>query len=363
MIDYVRRRERLMGSLDVDAFLVVHLEGTDPDGPSMRYLTGYPGFGVLMITGDAVHAYASRTNIDMASSLAPQLDWQILDWDYQNVIVSLLKGHGFARVGLASRRIGMLTWRALESSGVCDFVVEEDPVGHVREIKDADEIEAIREATRITEASLEVALGAVHRGVTEAEVSWLLEREMRERGAEGPAFDLIVSAAERTAMPHHVPDDRPIRTGDLLLFDIGARVSGYCADLTRVVSVGRSTERTREIYRIVLEANQAGIAAFGPGVAGKTVDRAARAVIEQAGYGEQYTHGLSHGVGLEVHELPVSEGARAVSAYEPGMVCTAEPGIYLPGVEGIRIEDLLVITEDGCEVLTGFPNDELLVIG
>jgi Xaa-Pro aminopeptidase len=363
MTDYSERRARLMDSLDVDAFLVVNLEATDRDGPSMRYLTGYPGFGVLMVTEDAIHAYASRTNIDMASSLAPHLDWRVLDWDYQNVIVSLLKEHGFGRVGLASRRIGMLTWRALESAGVCAYVIDEDPVGRVREIKDADEVATIRRATQITEASLESALRSIRPGVTEAEIAWLLEREMRDRGAQGLAFDLIVSAAERTAMPHHVPDDRPIRMGDLLLFDIGARVDGYCADLTRVVSVGRPTEEMREIYRIVLEANRAGIASFKPGVAGVTVDRAAREVIERAGYGEQYTHGLSHGVGIEVHELPVSEGARAVPAYKPGMVCTAEPGIYLSGVGGIRIEDLVVITDGGCDVLTEFPKDELLVVG
>jgi len=363
MIDYAARQARLMDSVDADTFLVVNLEATDRDGPSMRYLTGYPGFGVLMVTADEVYAYASRTNIDMASSLSPQLNWRILDWDYQNVIVSLLKEHGFKRVGLASRRIGMLTWRALESAGICDFVIEEDPVGAVREIKDADEIEAIRRATRITEASLEAALRAVRPGSTEAQIAWLLEREMRDRGAEGLAFELIVSAAERTAMPHHVPDDRPIRMGDLLLFDIGARVDGYCTDMTRVVSVGQPTEQMREIYDIVLEANQAGLAAFKPGVAGVTVDRAAREVIEQAGYGDQYTHGLSHGVGIEVHELPVSEGARAVAAYQPGMVCTAEPGIYLTGVGGIRIEDLLVITDEGCEVLTEFPKEELLLVG
>jgi Xaa-Pro aminopeptidase len=363
MIDYERRQEQLMRSLDVDAFLVVHLEATDPDRASMFYLTGYPSFGVLMLTKEAVYAYASRTNIGMASAAAAHLHWQILDWDYQNVIVSLLRQHGFRRVGLASRRIGLLTGRALEAADACELIIEEDPVGRVRSIKDADEIERIRRATEITEEALEETLAVIHPGMTEAQVAWCLECGMRERGAEAVGFDLIVSAGAHSALPHHVPGDRPIQRGDVLLFDIGARYQGYCSDITRVVSIGRAPDALREVYRVVLEANRAGIEAFSPGVSGSAVDKAARSVIERAGYGEQYTHGLSHGVGIEVHELPVSEGAKAVAAYEPGMVCTAEPGVYLPGLGGIRIEDLLVITDEGHEVLSQFPKDRLIEIG
>jgi Xaa-Pro aminopeptidase len=363
MIDYARRQAQLMTSLDVDAFLVVHLEATDPDRASMFYLTGYPGFGVLMVTPETIHAYASRTNIGMAAAAAPHLDWQILDWEYQKVIVSLLNQHGFRRVGLASRRIGLLTGRALEAGSTCELVVDEDPVGRVRCIKDADEIQRILRATEITEAALEETLAIVRPGMTEAQIAWHLECDMRERGAEAVGFELIVSAGAHSALPHHVPADQPIRPGDVLLFDIGARYQGYCSDITRVVSIGRPPDRLRRLYDIVLDANRAGIEAFAPGVSGPTVDKAARDVIERAGYGEQYTHGLSHGVGIEIHEMPVSEGSRAVPAYEPGMVCTAEPGIYLPGVGGIRIEDLLVITNEGCRVLSRFPKDRLIEIG
>jgi Xaa-Pro aminopeptidase len=363
MIDYARRQAELMSSRDVDAFLVVHLEATDPDRASMFYLTGYPGFGVLMVTQETIYAYASRTNIGMAAAAAPHLDWQILDWDYQNVIASLLRERGFQRVGLASRRIGLLTGRALEAANVCELVIEEDPVARIRCIKDADEIERIRRATEITEEALEEVLADVHVGMTEGKIAWRLECSMRERGAEAVGFDLIVSAGAHSALPHHVPADQPIRRGDVLLFDIGARYRGYCSDITRVVAIGRAPDTLRKIYDIVLEANRAGIQAFAPGVSGPTVDQAARDVIERAGYGEQYTHGLSHGVGIEVHELPVSQGANAVAAYEPGMVCTAEPGIYLPGLGGIRIEDLLLITDDGYELLSRFPKDRLIEIG
>lgn len=362
MIDYARRQAQLMESVDADAFLVVNLETTDPDSASMLYLTGYPGFGVLMVTKEAMYAYASHTNIGMAAEAAPHLDWQILEWDYQNVIVGLLKAHGFKRVALASRRIGLLTGKALEAANVCDLVIEEDPVALVRCIKDADEILKIRRATQITELSLEAVLAVVEPGMTEAQIAWRLECEMRERGAEAVGFDLIVSAGAHSALPHHVPDDQVIEQGEVLLFDIGAQYQGYRSDITRVVSIGRAPDKLRDIYKIVLEANEAGIAAFAPGVSGSTVDKAARDVIVRAGYGAQYTHGLSHGVGIEVHELPVSEGAKAVVAYEPGMVCTAEPGIYLPGLGGVRIEDILVITDTGCEVLSRFPKDRLMEI-
>lgn len=363
MIDYAGRQARLMRSLNVDCFLVVHLETTDPDRASMFYLTGYHGYGVLMVTPETVHAYASRTNIGMALAEAPHLGWQILDWEYQEAIVALLRQHGFRRVGLASRRIGWFTGRALEAARVCELVVEEDPVGCVRLIKDADEVGRIRRATEITEQALAETLAVVRPGMTEGQVAWALERRMRERGAAAVGFDLIVSAAASSALPHHVPADQKIRSGDVLLFDIGARYKGYLSDITRTVSVGRPPDTLRRVYDIVLEANLAGLAAFAPGVSGPAVDKAARDVIERAGYGEQYTHGLSHGVGIEIHEAPASTGAAAVAAYEPGMVCTAEPGIYLDGLGGVRIEDMLVITDAGCEVLSHFPKDHLIEVG
>lgn len=363
MIDYGQRQARLMRSLDVDCFLVVHLETTDPDRASMFYLTGYPGRGVLAVTRDAVHAYASPTNIGMASQMAPHLDWQLLDWDYQEAIVALLRRHGFRRVGVAVRRIGWFTGRALEAAGDFDLVVEPDPVARVRAIKDGEEVARIRRATQITEEALAETVAGIRPGMTEGEVAWRLERAMRERGAEAVGFELIVSAGANSALPHHVPAGDRIRAGDVLLFDIGASHKGYLSDITRVFAVGKAPDELARIYDVVLEANQAGLAAFAPGVSGPTVDQAARAVIERAGYGEQYTHGLSHGVGIEIHEEPASSGSGAVAAYEPGMVCTAEPGVYLDGVGGIRIEDMLVITETGCEVLSRFPKDRLLVIG
>ncbi len=357
---FEERCAKLLQRVDADAFLVVHLEGTDPDGASMFYLTGYPGFGVLLITPKGVHAYASATNIGMARQAAPHLNWQLLGWEYQKEIGALIRKHGPKRVAFAARRMGYFTVSSLQAANVAELVIEEDPINHVRAVKQPSEIEAIRRATVITEESLAQVLQDLQLGQSEAEIAWQLECEMRTRGAEGLAFDLIVSAGENSALPHHRPDSRPIRAGDLLLFDIGAKFDGYCSDITRVVSVGPASPRWKEIYEVVLNANQAGLDAFAPGVSGPQVDQAAKDVIADAGYAEFYPHGLSHGVGIEVHELPMSEGLNAVTAYQPGMVCTAEPGIYLPDEGGIRIEDLLAITDTGCELLSSFPKDRLI---
>ena len=357
---FEERCAKLLQQVDVDAFLVVHLEGTDPDGASMFYLTGYPGFGVLLVTPQGVHAYASATNIGMARQAAPHLDWQLLGWEYQKEIGALIRKHAPKRVAFAARRMGYYTASSLQAEDVAEFVIEDDPINYVRSIKQPSEIAAIRRATEITEEALAQVLQDLRLGQTEAEIAWRLECEMRTRGAEGLAFDLIVSAGENSALPHHRPDSRSIQASDLLLFDIGAKFDGYCSDMTRVVSIGPASPRWKELYEVVLNANQAGIETFAPGVSGPQVDQAARNVIADAGYAEFYPHGLSHGVGIEVHELPMSEGRNAVAAYQPGMVCTAEPGIYLPGEGGIRIEDLLAITDTGYELLTSFPKDRLI---
>ena len=185
---------------------------------------------------------------------------------------------------------------------------------------------------------------------------------MREKGAEQVAFDLIVAAGENAALPHYQPGDRMLKQGDLLLFDIGAKLDRYCADMTRVFSVGKPTARAQEIYDIVLAANKTGIAAASAGADAKVVDAAARDLIASKGHSEHFQHGLGHGVGLEVHEGP-RLSPMSTDKLQAGMTVTVEPGIYLPGFGGVRIEDLTVVTEDGCEVLTSFPKEELVQIG
>jgi len=363
MIDYRKRRGALMESVDVDAFTVIHLEGLAADRPSMTYLTGYSGFGVLLLTHEEVFALASMTNIDQARVDAPHLKWQVLDWDYAQSIADVVSAKGIPRLGLAARRISLAMVRDLEGLVDTEIAVFDDPVARLRQIKDEAKIACIHEATRVTEETLKRLLAEVKVGMSERQIALRLEFLMREIGAQSVAFDLIVASGTNSAHPHHRPDDTPLQSGELLLLDIGARVGDYCSDITRVVFVGTSSLQAKEIYELVLRANLSGIEALVPGASGSSVEASARVVIEEGGYGEQYTHGLSHGVGLEVHELPFSSGPNSVDVYEPGMVVTVEPAIYVPGLGGVRIEDTVVVTEDGPEVLSTFSKERLIEVG
>jgi len=348
--------------IDVDAFLILSLEGSDEDCANMMYLSGYWGFGALLVSHDGVIPLASPTNIGMARAAAPHLTWTQLDWDCIGSIANTIQAAGFRSVGLAAKRISLASSREIESRVDAKVVFADDPILHLREIKDTFEIECIRRATQITEESLEALLAGIRIGDTERSLSLRLEWLMRERGAESAAFDLIVAAGSHSAMPHHRPGDRAIQEGDALLFDIGARVSGYCSDITRTISVGHPSAEFLCAYQTVLRANEDGIEALVQGASGADVEAASRRGIEAAGFGENLPHGVSHGLGLEVHEPPASAGARAVDRYERGMVVTMEPAIYLEEIAGVRIEDVIVVGETP-HVLSSFPKSELIEVG
>ncbi len=228
-------------------------------------------------------------------------------------------------------------------------------VDGLRQRKDAGETASIRRACAIAEESLLEVVRGLRAGVTERETAALLEYEFKRRGARRPSFDTIVLFGARSSLPHGVPGGNPLKSGDLVLVDCGCEVDGYCSDLTRTWVYGRiSAPWVEEIHRVTLEAQEAALAAVRAGVRAADVDAAARGVITRAGYGPRFGHGTGHGVGLEIHESPrLNPQSAAVLA--AGMAVTIEPGIYLPGQGGVRIEDLVVVTEDGCDVLTTIP--------
>ncbi len=260
-------------------------------------------------------------------------------------------------IGVEALRMRLIEVRLLERYAPgCRLVPAEEVLAELRMCKDERELEQMRRAIAVTETALRSTMRQVGAGMTEREVAALLTIEMLRAGGEGMAFSPIVVAGPNAASPHATPSDRPIQPGETIVVDCGATVGGYAADITRTFAVGALEPGLARIYEVVRAANEAGRAAAGPGVPAEEVDRAARAVIEETGYGEYFIHRTGHGLGLEPHEPPfiVAGNGRAL---EPGMTFTVEPGIYLPGRGGVRIEDDVLVTPGGAESLTVFPRE------
>ena len=232
-----------------------------------------------------------------------------------------------------------------------ELVGVEGIVERLRAVKEPDEIEPMRGAAQLADEAFERLLERGLVGRTEREIALALEQEMRERGAERPSFDSIVAAGAHGALPHASPRDVEIAGGQLVVIDWGAQLDGYCSDCTRTIAAGEPGDVAAGVYELVLEAQLAGVEAVRAGADAREVDGVARAVIEAGGHGEHFGHGLGHGVGLEVHEAP-RLSQRSDDVLAAGNVVTVEPGVYLPGDFGVRIEDLVVVTDDGGEILT-----------
>ncbi|MBR1566969.1 MAG: aminopeptidase P family protein [Oscillospiraceae bacterium] len=231
----------------------------------------------------------------------------------------------------------------------------------LRAVKTEEEIASMIHAQRISEAALDEVLHIIKPGMTEREVAAELVYRMLRHGSEGNSFDPIVVTGAKTSMPHGVPGDKVIRAGDFVTMDFGCLKDGYCSDMTRTVAVGSATDEMKNVYHTVLKAQLAGIAAAHAGVLGRDIDGAARKVIADAGYGEYFGHGFGHCLGLDIHEPPFA-GPTGNMPLPAGSLSSAEPGIYLPGRFGVRIEDVMIIREDHAEVITKAPKNELIVL-
>lgn len=244
----------------------------------------------------------------------------------------------------------------MERNVAAGFALASDAVDDARAIKDDEERALMRAASATNDAAMARFRELVHEGATEQEIAGKLEDIYRELGAQGHSFAPIVSFGANAADPHHEPDGTVLKEGDVVLFDVGCRQDEYCADMTRTFFFGEPDEEQRRVYEIVRQANEAGRAAVHPGARFCDIDGAARKVIEDAGYGPYFTHRLGHQIGLDVHE-PGDVSSVNEAQVQPGMCFSIEPGIYLPGRFGVRIEDLVIVTEDGCEVLNSYPRD------
>jgi Xaa-Pro aminopeptidase len=344
------RAERVEAALrerELDAVLVTHLV-------NVRWLTGFTGTnGVAVVGADGTRAFVTDFRyVERAEAEVRDFDRRRGGRDLLADAVEALSG----RVGFEDDHLPVRTWERLKEAVGTDveLVGTGGMLEELRAVKEPAELDAIRAAASLADDVVrEVVLEGGLAGRTERDVGRAIERELRERGAE-PSFPPIIAAAEHGALPHAEPRDVEIEAGTLVVVDFGALLDGYCSDCTRTFATGEIANGARAIYDLVQRAQAEALAAVAPGASCKAVDAIARAMIEEAGHGEDFGHGLGHGVGLEVHEEPRLT-SNADGELVPGNVVSVEPGVYVAGEVGVRIEDLVAVTADGHEVLSGLP--------
>jgi len=342
----LRRLARRLEETGCDAALL-----TDPH--DVRWLTGFAGEDAWAVaTADGVDLLSDARFREELRSLPPFVRAHERSDGAAALATRVVQERRIERLALQKERATLATREALvRGLGARRLAPVANLTTPLRAVKDEVEIAAIRAAVRCAQRAFLQTLERLEAGASERELAADLEHGMQQLGAEGAAFPTIVAAGAHAARPHHVPTSRKLRRNGLLLVDWGARRQGYNSDATRTIALGRWPRRFEEVYAVVLEAQRRGLEAIRPGVRCCDVDAAARSVIERAGLGERFTHSLGHGLGLEVHEAPrLSRQSQEV--LQPGMVVTVEPGVYLPGAGGVRIEDVALVTERGCRRLT-----------
>lgn len=330
--------------------------------PGEFYAVGFHGEGVTLITReeswyftDSRYIEAAQEEIEHAHVSLPEKGK-----NYRQMVDELIQAKNLDIVGFED---GYMTVAAHErwSLGLSAPLKPASALMEsLRQSKDEEETQAMIAAQRIAERALEETLAFLKPGMTEKEIAAYLEYRMLSHGAEKKSFDTIVASGPNSSKPHAVPGERKLQNGDFVTIDFGCVYRGYCSDTTRTVAVGEPTEEMRKVYDIVLQAQLAGIAAAKAGLTGKEIDGAARRVIEDAGYGEYFGHSFGHSLGIEIHENPNLSPSNP-NPMPVGAVVSAEPGIYLPGKFGVRIEDVLILTEDGCIDITKCPK-ELIIL-
>jgi len=352
-----RLGERLEG-LGVDALLVTNLT-------NVRYLTGYSGSNGAVIArpGESVFLTDFRY-LERVEPLREFIEVRQANQD----LIAFIAGRwpelapSAGRVGFEAAHLSVSRHAVLaDAAGAIELVATNGAVEGLRLVKDDGEIELIRRASAMLEPIYAALVADGLAGHSEFDVAWRIHQLVREQGGDEVSFDPIVASGEAGALPHAEPRRAAIESGGMVTIDLGAKLGGYCSDCTRTFAVGTPPPELEEVYELVLRAQLAGLAAVRPGVAGVDADALVREVISEAGHGDHFQHGTGHGVGLEIHEDP-RLSTTSTATLEPGMIVTVEPGVYLPGVGGVRIEDLVVVTADGCEPLTGYPK-QLITAG
>lgn len=354
MIERVSKLQAQLKENGIDGLLVTKRE-------NIRYLSGFTGSsGVLVVTGQSASFITDFRYTEQAAS-------QVKGFDIIEHKTSLIKSvaevvgkEGVARLGVEQDDLTVGQYRAYEKEVAAELIETSGIVEKLRLIKDESEIKIMKEAAAIADAAFTHIQSFIRPGRTEKEVANELEMFMRAQGADSSSFDMIVASGHRSALPHGVASDKVIEAGELVTLDFGAYYKGYCSDITRTLAIGEISDELRNIYDTVLRAQLAGVAGTKAGITGIEADALTRDIIKDAGYGEYFGHSTGHGLGMEVHEAP-GLSFRSETVLEPGMVVTIEPGIYISGLGGCRIEDDIVITENGNVCLTQSPK-ELITI-
>jgi Xaa-Pro aminopeptidase len=328
-----------------------------------RYLSGFTGSaGTLIISQDRAVLATDFRYYEQVERQAPQFELAEIKGKFTDLLPDLVSSMGIRRLGFESEDVTVALFGRLDDAlpEGAEFVVASGVVEELRAVKDEEELAALRRAVALADAAYTHIADFMQPGMTERRVAWELESFMRAHGAEKIAFEIIVAAGPNGAMPHARATERVIQAGEPVVMDLGAVVDGYCSDLTRTVVLGKADGRYLQVYDVVLQAQQAAFRGIRPGMIGQEADALAREVITEAEYGEAFGHGLGHGVGLMVHEKPGVGRLSDKDVLQPGMVFSVEPGIYLPGWGGVRIEDLVVLREDGPQVLSQAAKEPIL---
>ncbi|MBW3631464.1 MAG: aminopeptidase P family protein [Chloroflexi bacterium] len=357
MIDRLHRLREATTALGADGAIITH--------PANRhYFSGFPAgdhapdesSGVLVVLPDSAVLFTSPTNLPWAENTVRH-SVVARPWSrpWSQFLGEQLESLGVRRVAFEDRALSVADHAGIiQSSGESRLIPAGEAYHALRAAKDEQELERIAEAARITDAAFVAVTTELNAGVTEREVAWRIESAIHELGGDGPGFPVIVAAGLNSARPHHDPSDRPLQEGEPVVIDMGARVGGYTADLTRTICLGEAPPEFTARYNTVLTAQRRALSSIRAGMSGRDADMVAREDLTNAGLGEQFVHGLGHGVGLLIHEVP-SLGKNSEDILAPGQVITVEPGIYFENWGGIRIEDLCVVTATGLDVLSAAP--------
>ena len=354
-MDHIAKITAQLPEHGLDAMLVT-------SAPGERYAVGFEGEGWVLVSRDGARYSTDGRYIEAARQQVTGAEIVLTERGQSHLALAReeIRRRGLKRVGFESGRVSADELGRWKDSLPCELVAAQGLLDGLRAAKDEEELARMRQAQRITDEAFREILNFIRPGLTEQEVAARLVYELLRRGGRRVSIDPIVAAGANGSMPHAVPGETVIQPGMFVTMDFGCVYEGYCSDMTRTVAVGQPTDEMERVYHTVLEAQRAGIAAARAGVTGSEVDRAARQAIQQAGYGSFFSHSFGHSLGLEIHESPNASPSEQ-TVFPAGAVISAEPGIYLPGHFGVRIEDVLVLREGGCEDITQAPKNLIVL--